>query len=195
MPTTSRKASKKNGKPRIGKGKMVRVKRKDLYHLLTESQRAYLPSTGPVISGDYPCVGKVVGGSSNNGWIIAFDDMPESEKRVTVNRKKVALLEKGEYDVPISPRDDDDDDDDDEDDNCDDNCDGNGENSLPNTKKKRKRKKKKLSPEKQSVKSFCLLDDKTLKDATAFDYHWGRDGCNNQKAVWKIHGETEYITD
>jgi hypothetical protein len=211
-PTTCRKAGKKTGKARIGKGKMVRVKRKDLYHLLTESQCAYLPHTRPGISGDYPCMGRVVGGTTNSGWIIAFDDMPQSNKEVTVNRNKISLLEEGDYEVPIPPPLDDndyDDNDDDDDANDDDHYDDdnhkndkndddnhkNDENDPTNAKKKGKRKMKRLSPDTQSVKKFCMRKDETVSNATAFDYHWGRDGCSNQKVSWKIHGETEYITE
>jgi MORN repeat len=141
-PTTCRKAGKKTGKARIGKGKMVRVKRKDLYHLLTESQRAYLPHTRPGMSGDYPCVGRVVRGTTNSGWIIAFDDMPQSNKEVTVNRNKISLLEEGEYEVPISPPllddndydDNDDDDDANDDDHYDDDNHKNDKNDDDNHK-------------------------------------------------------------
>jgi hypothetical protein len=189
VPISSRKASKKNnkGKPRIVKGKFVRVKRKDLYHLLTETQRAVLPRMGPTISGDYPCIGKVVGGSSNGGWIIAFDDLPEAEKKVTVNRNKVALLEEGEYEVQHPPQLQDmvDDDGDDEEEDLTDNDD---------ERNKRKRKKKKLSPDKESIKNFCALDDNSVKKITAFEYKWGRQGCSNQVIKWKVHGKTEYIT-
>jgi hypothetical protein len=190
VPTTSRKATKKTGKPRIGKGKMVRVKRKELYHLLSETQRASLPPLGPTVSGDYPCIGKVVGGSSNGGWVIEFDDLPESpDKQVTVKRNRVALLEQGEYEVPLLQKDDDnyeykdcDDDNADHDDEC-------GHNDQ-NAKKKRK----KLSPHEDSIRRFCLLDDSKIKSATKFVYQWGREGCNNQVVEWKIYGETEYIT-
>jgi hypothetical protein len=105
---------------------------------------------GPTISGDYPCIGKVVGGSSNGGWTIAFDDLPEAEKQVTINRNKVVLLEEGEYDVELPPQltdmiDYHDHGDDDEEDLSDNDAESNN---------KRKRPKKKLSPEKdQSINS------------------------------------------
>jgi hypothetical protein len=186
--TTSRKkATKKTGKCRIRKGKMVRVKRKDLYHLLSETQRAFLPPSGPTVSGDYPCIGKVIGGSSNGGWIIEFDDLPESpDKQVTVKRNKVSLLEQGEYEVALPPPDDENynnnnDDDDGNDDDC---------HNDQNAKKKRK----KLPSHKDSIISFCSLHDNIVKNATEFVYNWGREGCSNQVVKWKIHGETEYIT-
>jgi hypothetical protein len=188
VPTTSRNVNKKTGKPRIGKGKMVMVKRKDLYHLLSEAQRAFLPPSGPTVSGEYPCIGKVVGGSSSGGWIIEFDDLPESpDKKVTVKRSKVSLLEQGEYEVPLPQEQDCDNENYNEDNNdSDDNHDGD-QNAM--------KKRKKLPPQKDSVRSFCLLDDSTLKNATEFVYQWGRDGCNSQVIKWKIYGETEYITE
>lgn len=56
------------------------------------------------------------------------------------------------------------------------------------------KKPKKLSPAQKHLDEFVTLSDLEVCKTTKLEIPWGRDGCMNQKVVWKVHSEMEYIT-
>ena len=99
-PITTARHKKKNkqGQVQIKKGGRVKIKRKNIYHLLTkQSQKDSLKG----YSDNYNCYGKIISGSSQAGYNVSFDIFNFEDKIVFVKRKWLTAVTadaKDEYD-------------------------------------------------------------------------------------------------
>lgn len=166
--TTSRKKKKRAGGGRMAIKKRCKVTRQMLFHALTtDTQRECVPKEAGNRTHFY---GTVKAGNSSMGWRIDFDILPEDEKRALIVGRNVKVVQDNEEEKPWDADE--------------------FEDDEPSEKRP-----KKMTPEQKALDDFLNLSDEDVCKLETIEIPWGRDGCANQKIVWKVHGETDHITE
>ena len=166
LTTARHKKKNKQSQIQIKKGGRVKIKRKNLFHLLT------LPSQKESLKGfsdNYNCYGRIVSGSAQAGYNVQFDIFDYNSKLVFVKRKWLTAVIEGtsdEYDrVNDDPK------------------------HLDEMEEKEKAEKKN-SPYNKAWKAFVALEEEMRAEATSFDMV-----CNNgDTIVWEILQDGQHIT-
>ena len=168
-PVTTARQKKKNKQTetQIKKGCRVKIKRKNLFHLLQkDTQKEVLKG----FSDNYNCYGQIKSGSANAGYNVEFDIFPFGDKVAFTKRKWLVAVANGvtdEYDrVNDDPK------------------------HLDKIESKKKREKNK-TPYNQAWQDFVALPEGIRAEATSFEMICNTPG---DSITWDILQDDEHVT-
>ena len=155
---------------RITRGCCVKVTKELLYHAVASvEQRGAIECYGK----NRNCYGRIVSGSTQKDWVIAFDDFPTEQKNANVVRKKIALVATGEEEKEYD----------------------HGNHGDTTKIEGLHEVRRALLPEQtSSVDAFCSMDDDTVKQAKNYHQKYGKEE-DGKSIEWKIYGDNEYIKE
>ena len=165
--TTSR--NKKTKRVLIKKNTRVSIKRSALMQICSNQEQRNSINT------EYPnsalFYGTVVGGRSNIGWDVQFDDFPLANNIIKkISRSRLTIVKAGTEEKRFDEK----------------------YIALLEEEENEDMKQKKKSLEVQSEQEFCKQTDEELKTARTYECKYNKD---ERTIIWRIRNDGEHITD